>query len=99
MSSWDLDVRDRAERQSRHESIIVLYAAKDGKGHELAKPWGRLHQFRIRIWNSVNGLGWTRPIVITNVLRNDTAKVIDAEEDKVIQRFLPQRPDEAFDVW
>ena len=82
-----------------HESIIVLDAAKDGKGHELAEPWRRLHQFRIRLWNSVNGLGWARPIVVTNVLSNDTADMADAEDDEVVQRFLPQRPDEAFDVW
>ena len=84
---------------SCHESTIVLDAAKDGKGHQLAEPWRRLHLFRIRLWNPVDCPGWARPIVITNVLSNDTADVADAEEDEVVQGFLSQRPDEAFDLW
>jgi len=76
----------------------VLDAAKDGKGHELAEPWGRLLQFRIRVRNPMDSLGWPRPVVVTNVLAEDAANVADAEEDKMVQPFVPQRPDEAFDV-
>ena len=67
----------------------MLDAAKDGKCHELAELWRGLLQFRIRVWNSMDGLGWTRPIVVTNVLANNTADVADAEEDEVVRRFLP----------
>jgi len=73
----------------RRESIIVLDAGKDRKGRELAGRSRRLRRFGIRLWNSVNGLGWTRPIVVTSVLAQDTADAADAEEDEVIQRFLP----------
>ena len=85
--------RSRAQRQSGDESIIMLDAAKHGKGHELPVPRERLLQLWIRLWNPMDSLGRTRPIIVTNVLAKDTADVVDAEEDEVVQRFLPQRPD------
>ena len=72
----------------RHESIIVLDAAKDGKGHELAEPWRRLHQFRIRLWNSVNGLGWARPIVVI-----DNPRPILPIPEKSVIRGIPGTAD------
>ena len=45
----------------RRGSIVVLDAAEDRKGHELAEPWGRLHQFRMWLWNPMDGLGWSCP--------------------------------------
>lgn len=47
----------------------------------------------------MDGLGWSRPIVVTNVLPNDTVDVADAEEDEVVQCFLSECPNETFDVW
>lgn len=69
-------------------STIVLDAAEDGKGHELAGRWRRFLQFRIRVWNRADGLCRARRIVITNVLFNNTANVAEAEEDEVVQGFL-----------
>ncbi len=41
----------------------------------------------------MDGLRWTRAVVVANVLGGDTADVIDAEKDEVVQGFLPKASD------
>ena len=76
----------------------MLNAAKDRQGDKFAIRRRRLLQVRIRIWNPVDGLRWTR-MIVENIFGNDPADVIDAKKDKVVQRFLTQRPIETLDVW
>ena len=80
------------------ESVVMLDAAENGKGDDPSPSWRRHAQFRIRVRDSMDRLRGARPIVIANVLSNDTPDVIDGEEDEVIQGFLPQRSIEPLDV-
>lgn len=43
-------------------------------------------------------LRWTRPVVVADVLIDDTADVVDAQEDEMVERLLAQRSHESLDV-
>ena len=69
----------------------MLKAIEDGKRPELFDGWWRLSEFRVRIWDPMGRLRWTPATAVANVLGNDTADVIDAEEEEVVQSLLLQR--------
>ena len=55
-------------------------------------------KFRVRIWDPMDGLRRTPAIVVANVLGSDTADVIDAEEDEVIQHVFAKGPVKSLDL-
>ena len=77
----------------------MLNTAEDGESLQLPDGRRRSSEFRVRVWDPMESLRWTPTIIVANVLGNDTADVIDAEEDEAVQGFLPQRPNEPLDVW
>ena len=52
--------------------------------HQLSDGRRGLPKFRVGIWDTMDGLGRARAIVVANALGGDTADVIDAEEDEVV---------------
>ncbi len=73
---------------SCHRSIVVLNATEDWERHQLSGGRRRLSEFRVRVWDPMDGLRWTPTNVIVNVLGGNTADVIDTEEDEVVQGVL-----------
>lgn len=76
----------------------MLNASEDRKRNEVAGRRRRLLQFRIRIGNPVDRLRWSRAVVVGDELKRHAADVVGVEEDEVIERLLPQRPHEPFDM-
>lgn len=73
-------------------------AAEDRQSEQPPGVRRRLRQLRVRVGDSVDRLGWPRPIVVGDVLLEHVADVVGAEEDEVIERLFPQGPHEPFDM-
>ena len=79
------------ETDLRDEAIVVLDATENGQRDEASRMGRWLPHLRMRVRNPVDRLRWPRAVVVPDVLADHTTDVIDAEEDELIQRLLPQR--------
>ena len=91
-------VEVRVKRGLSYASVVVLYASKHGQSDESTGRRWRLLQFGIRVRDAVDRRRWAGAIVIANEFEDNTAGVIYAEEQEVVQCLLTKRSYQAFNV-
>ena len=70
-------------------AVVVLDAAEDRQSDKLACLGRRLPQLWIRIRDTMQRLRRARSVIVTNVLRYNSADVVDAYEQEMVEHLFP----------
>jgi hypothetical protein len=75
----------------RRHSVVVLNSTEHGERNQLPAFRRWYHQFRTRLWDSVQRLRRPSAVVEFNVFSDYSIYVATVEEDEVVQRLFSER--------
>jgi len=83
----------RSERSGWLPAIVVMQAAKDGMGDNLAAVWERLRRARDGLRDALVGSG---QVEVADVLLDDVVKVALTEDQVEVEALASEAAEEAF---